>query len=67
MQMATVKISAGMLFESGAHDNGWSFEMFIPYGAIRFGKMFRIGGKHDVAVKKGRQLRGILLTQRHGV
>lgn len=20
------------------HDNGWSFEMFIPYGAIRFGK-----------------------------
>lgn len=20
------------------HDNGWSFELFIPYGAIRFGK-----------------------------
>jgi hypothetical protein len=28
------------VWQSGAviHDNGWSFEMFIPYGAIRFGK-----------------------------
>jgi hypothetical protein len=28
------------VWESGAvlHDNGWSFEMFIPYSAIRFGK-----------------------------
>ena len=28
------------VWKSGAviHDNGWSFEMFIPYGAIRFGK-----------------------------
>jgi hypothetical protein len=28
------------VWESGAviHDNGWSFEMFIPYAAIRFGK-----------------------------
>lgn len=27
------------VWESGAviHDNGWSFEMFIPYSAIRFG------------------------------
>ncbi|MBC7946515.1 MAG: carbohydrate binding family 9 domain-containing protein [Chitinophagaceae bacterium] len=28
------------VWQSGAviHDNGWSFEMFIPYSAIRFGK-----------------------------
>ncbi len=28
------------VWKSGAviHDNGWSFEMFIPYSAIRFGK-----------------------------
>jgi len=28
------------VWESGTviHDNGWSFEMFIPYSAIRFGK-----------------------------
>lgn len=28
------------VWESGAviHDDGWSFEMFIPYSAIRFGK-----------------------------
>lgn len=28
------------VWQSGAviHDNGWSFEMFIPYAAIRFGK-----------------------------
>lgn len=28
------------VWQSGAviHENGWSFEMFIPYGAIRFGK-----------------------------
>jgi len=28
------------VWKSGAviHDNGWSFEMFIPYAAIRFGK-----------------------------
>jgi hypothetical protein len=28
------------VWESGAviHDNGWSFEMFLPYSAIRFGK-----------------------------
>ena len=28
------------VWNSGAviHDNGWSFEMFIPYSAIRFGK-----------------------------
>ena len=28
------------VWQSGAviHDNGWSFEMFLPYSAIRFGK-----------------------------
>jgi hypothetical protein len=28
------------VWQSGAviHDNGWSFEMFLPYAAIRFGK-----------------------------
>jgi hypothetical protein len=28
------------VWQSGAvlHENGWSFEMFIPYGAIRFGQ-----------------------------
>ncbi len=37
---AGVDFSWNAVWEGGAviHDDGWSFEMFIPYSAIRFGK-----------------------------